>query len=198
MTGHGKRKVDVKRENGIDGDAPEDRIGSEGHADDKDPSEGQNRESVEEILETAENELKDTYDRLLRVSAEFENYKKRINRETEEFKKYANEALVSALLPVVDNLERAIAAFQDNHTDQASLLEGVSLTHAEILRVLERFHVTAVDAMGKPFDPNYHEAVMQEASDEHPENTVIKELQKGYVMHNRLIRPAMVVVSKKG
>ncbi|MFO7964176.1 MAG: nucleotide exchange factor GrpE [Desulfobacterales bacterium] len=154
-------------------------------------------EDLEKMLETAENEIKDTYDRLLRVSAEFENYKKRVSRETDEFKKYANEALISALLPIMDNLERAIDAFRENHSDQESLLEGVLLTHAEILKVLEKFGVVSIDAAGKPFDPNYHEAVMQETAEDHPDNTVIRELQKGYLMHNRLLRPSMVVVSKK-
>ncbi len=195
MTRKKEKKIDVKDQQSSESTMPDSRVDETAG---EDLPLVQGTEDLEKRLEAAENELKDTHDRLLRVSAEFENYKKRITRETEEFKKYANESLVSALLPIVDNLERAIEAFRESHGDQASLLEGVSLTHAEILKVLEKFSVTSINAVGMPFDPNYHEAVMQEPSEDHPENTVIQELQKGYMMHNRLIRPSMVVVSKKG
>lgn len=152
---------------------------------------------LEEKLETSEQELKDTYDRLLRVSAEFENFKKRSTRELDEFRKFANEALASALLPVVDNLERAVDSSKEGACDNDALLEGVSMTLKEILKVLERFHVKPITALGDIFDPNFHQAMMQEVSDEHPENTVLQEMQKGYLIHDRLLRPAMVVVSKK-
>lgn len=154
-------------------------------------------QALEKKLEAKEQEVKDIYDRLLRASAEFENYKKRARRESDEFKKYANESLIAALLPVVDNLERAISSFKENGLDKDPLSEGVSLTLAEMFRALERFHVTPIESLGQPFDPNFHEAVMQESSDAHPDNTVIQELQRGYRIHDRLLRPSMVVVSKK-
>jgi molecular chaperone GrpE len=154
-------------------------------------------QALEKKLEAKEQEVKDIYDRLLRASAEFENYKKRARRESDEFKKYANESLIAALLPVVDNLQRAVSSFKESGLGKEPLSEGVSLTLAEMFKALERFHVTPIESLGQPFDPNFHEAVMQESSDAHPDNTVIRELQRGYRIHDRLLRPSMVVVSKK-
>ncbi|MGA9536605.1 MAG: nucleotide exchange factor GrpE [Desulfobacterales bacterium] len=147
-------------------------------------------------LEVKTAEAEENYDRLLRVSAEFENYKKRTAREMADFKKFANQSLLRELLPIIDNLELAIkAAAEAPDGKDACLLDGVELTRKEILKVFENFHVEPIDALGKPFDPNFHEAVMREESDEHPENTVVNELQKGYLMHDRLLRPSMVVVA---
>jgi molecular chaperone GrpE len=147
-------------------------------------------------LEIKTGEAEENYDRLLRVSAEFENYKKRTAREMAEFQKYANQALLKELLPIIDNLELAIKAAEGaSGSTDACLLDGVELTRKEILKVFESFHVEPIDALGQPFDPNFHEAVMREESDEHPENTVVNELQKGYLMHDRLLRPSMVVVA---
>jgi len=147
-------------------------------------------------LEIKTGEAEENYDRLLRVSAEFENYKKRTAREMADFKKYANQSLLRELLPIIDNLELAIkAAAEATDGTDVCLLDGVELTRREILKVFENFHVEPIDALGKPFDPNFHEAVMREESDEHPENTVVNELQKGYRMHDRLLRPSMVVVA---
>ncbi len=137
-------------------------------------------------------------DRMLRVLAEFENYKKRMNRQMEDYRKYANEALLKELLSVVDNLERAIVSSEGvmGNPKESCVVEGVEMTLNEILKVLEKFHVTSFEALGKPFDPAFHEAVMQQESKEHPENTILNVLQKGYMIHDRLLRPAMVVVSK--
>lgn len=135
-------------------------------------------------------------DRVLRLSAEFENLKKRKQRELDDFKKFANEMIFKSLLTVVDNLERAISAAEENSADD-SLLEGVKLTHKDILKIFETFHVKPVEAQNQPFDPNFHQAVTQEETDDFPDNTVTTVLQKGYLLHDRLIRPAMVVVSKK-
>lgn len=157
-------------------------------------------ESVKEELETAKQEAADTYDRLLRMTADFENYKKRSQRDREELKKFANESLIKDLLPVIDNLERALIAAKEQQSSDAdhsgNMVEGVEMTLNEIVKILKDYNVTPIEAQGKPFDPTYHEAVMQEESDQYPQNTVINELQKGYILHDRLIRPAMVVVSK--
>jgi molecular chaperone GrpE len=147
-------------------------------------------------LEVKTAEAEENYDRLLRVSAEFENYKKRTAREMADFKKFANQSLLKELLPIIDNFELAIkAAAEAPDGKDACLLDGVELTRKEILKIFENFHVEPIDALGKPFDPNFHEAVMREESDEHPENTVVNELQKGYLMYDRLLRPSMVVVA---
>lgn len=147
-------------------------------------------------LEESDKKAGEHYDRFLRISAEFENYKKRKEREAADFRKYANETLVKELLPVIDNLERAMETSADHEDAVKCILEGVDMTLKEIFKVLEKFAVKAVEAVGNEFDPTYHQAVMQETSDAHPENTVIKELQKGYTIHDRLLRPAMVVVAK--
>ncbi len=154
-------------------------------------------ESLKDALSAARKEAADNYDRFLRLGAEFENYKKRVQRQMDDHRKYSNTELIKDLLPVVDNLERAIAAYHDNRSNiEACMVEGVEMTLKEVLNILEKHNATQVEAQGKPFDPNYHEAVMQEESEQHPENTVINELQKGYLLHDRLIRPSMVVVSK--
>jgi len=147
-------------------------------------------------LESLEKEGKESYDRFLRVSAEFENYKKRAAREMNDFRKFANEGFIKEMLPVVDNLDRAIESSSNDDHAQNSVLEGVNMTLKEILKVFEQFNVKPFESLGKAFDPALHQAVMQEETDDHPENTVLNELQKGYMMHDRLLRPAMVVVSK--
>lgn len=152
-------------------------------------------EPLEEKLSAAIHEAKETYDRFLRVSAEFDNYKKRTAREMESFKKYANESLIKDLLPVIDNLERALQSSDKEPGDSACIAEGVGMTLKEILKVLEKYNVTQVESLEKPFNPAFHEAVMRVENNDHPENTVIEEYQKGYLLHDRLIRPAMVVVS---
>ncbi len=150
---------------------------------------------MEAKLETAEQEAKGNYDRFLRISAEFENYKKRSEREINEFRKYANESLIKEILSVADNLERALDSSRSDKQADTGLVEGVDMTLKEILNIFEKFSVKPVDSLGKLFDPAFHQAVMQEETDSYPGNTVINEIQKGYMMHDRLIRPAMVVVS---
>ncbi|MCF8093984.1 MAG: nucleotide exchange factor GrpE [Desulfobacteraceae bacterium] len=154
-------------------------------------------EQLKNELASAKAEAAETYERLLRLSAEFENYKKRTQRQMDENKKCANEELLKDLLSVVDNLERALNVAGEKKTEtDTNMAEGIEMTLNEILKTLKKHNVTPVEAMGKPFDPTYHEALMQEETDEYPENTVIGEMQKGYVLHDRLIRPARVVVSK--
>jgi molecular chaperone GrpE len=155
-------------------------------------------QDLETKLKAKEAEAKETYDRLLRVSADFDNYKKRTAREIEELRKYANQALLKEMLSVVDNLELAIESSKDNKNIDKSLIDGLNLTLNEILRVFEKFNVKPIEAKGKTFDPTYHEAVMREESDDFPENTVLSEFQKGYLIHERLLRPAMVVVAVPG
>ena len=151
--------------------------------------------ALEKELKTAREEATQSYDRFLRISAEFDNYKKRNSRETAEFKKYANETLLKNLLTVVDNLERALDVSEKGSESQG-LIDGVKLTVDEILRIFANFGVTPIEAVGEPFDPALHQAMQQEESDGYPENTVTQEFQKGYRFHDRLLRPAMVVVAK--
>jgi molecular chaperone GrpE len=160
------------------------------------PPTGESIRELEQKLADATGEARENYDRLLRVSADFENYKKRMNREMDDLRKFAIQSLVKDLLPIIDNLELALKSASD-HLDEGGnqLRDGVALTHKEILKILDRYSVKQIDALGQPFDPNFHEAVMREEDEEHPPNTIINELQKGYLLHDRLIRPSMVVVS---
>ncbi len=194
MTGRSKTIIDIKNDESKH---------SEGKTPDKSESENEPvvnaadpLKELEEKLKNTELEAKQTYDRFLRVSAEFDNYKKRSSREMSEFRKYANESLISEMLNVVDNLERAIISSSGNDTANNCLVEGVGMTLKEILKVFENYGVKPIESLCKAFDPNFHQAVMQQESEEHPENTVIAELQKGYMIHDRLLRPSMVVVSK--
>ncbi len=157
---------------------------------------GSNRNLFFQRKDEKEQEAQENYDRLLRVSAEFENYKKRASREMEEFRKFSNQSLIKEMLSVVDNLELAMKSTNGHKTIDKGLLDGLEMTHKKILKVFEKFNVKPISAKGQPFDPTFHEAVMQEETDEYPGNTVINELQKGYLIHDRLLRPSMVVVAK--
>ena len=176
--------------------APDDDKPLKSKSGDADNAETENAlKEMEARFEAKEEEAKETYDRLLRVSADFENYKKRSSREMEEFRKYANQSLLKEMLSVVDNLELAINSSSDGKNTDKTLIEGLNLTLNEIMRVFEKFNVTPIEAQGKTFDPAFHEAVMREETDDYPENSVVSEFQKGYLIHDRLLRPAMVVVA---
>ena len=152
--------------------------------------------ALEAKLEAKEKEAEENYDRLLRLSAEFENYKKRSSREIEEFRKFANQSLIKEMLSVVDNLELAMNSTNGHKAIDKDLVKGLEMTHREILKVFEKFNVKPIDAKDQPFDPTYHEAVMQEETNDCAKNTVINEMQRGYMIHDRLLRPSMVVVAK--
>lgn len=138
------------------------------------------------------------WDRLLRNTAEFDNYKKRAARERQDAIKFANEGLLHKLLPILDNLEAALATVQSGKGDNnvQSLLTGVNMIQQQLRAVLADAGLEEVDATGKPFDPNLHEAVSQTETEEHPEGHVAQQLRKGYKLKERLLRPATVVVAK--
>ncbi len=162
------------------------------------PSEPEAAEETEDLstpLEKAQAEAQENYERFLRVAAELDNFRKRKEREVSDLRKYANQNLLKELLGVVDNLERAILAIREGESTKG-LKEGVDMTLKELLKIFEKSGVTPITAVDQPFDPNLHEAVMQEECADVPENTVVRELQKGYQLHDRLLRPAMVVVSR--
>jgi len=152
--------------------------------------------SSEEKLARTEEELEACKDKVLRLAAELENFKKRMQREKEEHIKYALETFAKELLPFLDNLERAVESARESK-DIDKLLEGLDLTLSGYFKTLEKFGLKVFVAEGKRFDPNYHEALTTEVNHEVEENTVVKELLKGYTLHERVLRPAMVVVSKK-
>ncbi|PKL79559.1 MAG: nucleotide exchange factor GrpE [Candidatus Melainabacteria bacterium HGW-Melainabacteria-1] len=134
-------------------------------------------------------------EQLMRIAADFENYKRRQEREREELSKFAGQQLITGLLPVLDNFERALQT-EPNPEDVSNFTEGIRMIHRQFLDVLTKTGVSPIEAMGQPFNPEFHEAIMSEANDEVPDETVIGEFQRGYVMHGRLLRPAVVKVSK--
>lgn len=152
-------------------------------------------EELQNLVVQKTQEAKENYDRVLRLAAELDNLKKRHERELSEVRQFANENLLRELLPVLDNLERALEHGRQNETPEA-LMEGLDLVYQDFLKVLGRFGITPLDSVGERFNPTYHHAVMEEEAPEVEDQTVLKELQKGYLLQNRLLRPAMVVVSR--
>jgi len=140
-------------------------------------------------------EAQECYERLLRLAAEMDNLKKRQEKEKSELLQFANENLIKELLPVVDNLERALEHGRQAEAP-APLMEGLELVYQGFIKALTRFGVTPIIAVGQCFDPAFHNAVMQEETADAEDSTILKELQKGYLLQNRLLRPAMVVVAK--
>lgn len=140
-------------------------------------------------------EHEERQDQMLRTIAEFDNSKKRAEREKEEFLKYALESFVKDLIPTVDSVERAIASTKESK-DFDALVEGIEMIYKQLLSALEKRGVAPIEAVHEPFDPMQHEAVMHIESEDVPENRVIEEWQRGYMLHNRVIRPSMVSVSK--
>ena len=152
-------------------------------------------DELKKKLEEKEKEIKEHHDRLLRLAADFENYKERAAKEKEEWTNFANEDLIRAILPFIDNLERAV-----NHAQKVSdtgvLIEGVRLTLQHLLQTLNKFGLSTFESVGKPFDPTVHEAMLVVETDQHEPNQVVEEFQKGYLLNDRLLRPATVSVSK--
>jgi molecular chaperone GrpE len=137
-------------------------------------------------------EKEELTNRLLRLQADFENYRKRVRAEKEELIQYAIFNFVEKILPVIDNLERACAVEQGN---DEGMVEGVKMILKQLLDVLESEGITPIESLGKPFDPNYHEAMLRDENSSYPANTVVEEFQKGYMMHERVLRPSMVKVA---
>lgn len=158
------------------------------------PEQGQAGRAPSQELEQAQGEIADLRERLIRSQADFENYKRRMAREKEELAVYANQKLLLNLLPVLDNLERALAT--QPATGDEKLRQGVEMTARSFREILAKEGVSPIEAVGRPFDPNEHEAVMTEESTEHEDGTVLFEFQKGYRLGDRVIRPSMVKVCK--
>ncbi|MDT3779697.1 nucleotide exchange factor GrpE [Nitrospira sp. MA-1] len=152
--------------------------------------------NTSESGETPEEELQISQDKFLRLAAEFENYKRRAQRDQSDSIRFGNESLLKNLLPIIDNLERAIQCAKDTGTS-GPLLEGVELTHKQFLETVGKVGVRQLCTTGNSFDPAIHQAVTQVESEGVDPNTVIEEFQKGYLLHDRILRPAMVSVAKE-
>lgn len=144
--------------------------------------------------EQAKRDLDEARDRLLRAQAELDNYRKRARRELEEERRYATLPLLGELLPVLDNVGRAIQAAEKN-SEAGGLIEGVKLVAQQLEGVLGRHHCTRIEALHQPFDPHLHQAILQQPSADHPPGTVLHVAQEGYQVHDRVLRPSQVIVS---
>src|SRR4030043_1546521 len=140
-------------------------------------------------------ELQEMNDKYLRLYAEFENYKKRVNKDKEELVKYGNESLLYEIVPVIDNLDMALKHASDNVS--AGVVQGVEITLKELQKTLEKFGLSPIEAYGKPFDPLVHHAMTRVERDDVDENTVVEEFRKGYMLRDKVLRPSLVAVSKK-
>jgi molecular chaperone GrpE len=145
-------------------------------------------------VEQARRDLDEARNRLLRAQAELDNYRKRARKELEEERRYANLPLLSDLLPVLDNVGRAIQAAEKT-PDVATLVEGVKMVAQQLEGVFNRHHCRRIEALHKPFDPHLHQAILQQPSAEYPSGTVLHVAQDGYQVHDRVLRPAQVIVS---
>ncbi len=175
--------------------------GVEEAAPDADATAAETADSASSISEqqpqSLEEEIKAAQDRYLRLAAEFENYKKRAQKDQAEYAKYANERLLRELLPVLDNLQRALQHAQQSGSTNG-LIEGVELTCKQYLEVLSRFGVRPIPSVGLPFDPALHQAVATVDPKGQAPNTIVEEYEKGYYLHDRVLRPATVTVAASG
>src|SRR6185503_14044563 len=156
--------------------------------------------SPEQLAELKERAAKadEHWNRLLRTTADFENFKKRATREKQDAIKFANETLLQKLIPILDNFDMALSAAQSAQSDAVqSLQTGVNMIHQQFKNVMAEAGLEEVDANGKAFDPNLHEAVSQQETAEVPEGQVVQQLRKGYKLRDKLLRPATVIVAKK-
>jgi molecular chaperone GrpE len=152
-------------------------------------------ENLKEALEAKEKEAKENYDRYLRTVAELDNYKKRMARDKADILKYGKEDLVKDILPFLDSLDRAMTHADSN--DAQAFKSGITLIQDQLLGCLKKHGVERIESAGLDFDPNFHEALMQMDSADHQNNQIVSEMEKGYLLNGRLIRPSRVCVCKK-
>lgn len=169
--------------------------GDEEHAEEKVEDIASAEKAFVDEKERLTADIQDMNNKYLRLYAEFENYKRRVNKDKEELVRYGNESLIHELLPVIDNLEMALKHAPDNIS--SGLVQGVEITLRELRKALEKFGLTAIEAENKPFDPIVHHAMSQVERDDVDENTVVEEFRKGYMLKDKVLRPSFVAVSKK-
>ncbi|MEC1506878.1 nucleotide exchange factor GrpE [Bacillus haynesii] len=159
------------------------------------PAEDTQTEMLEKQLKELQERLEEKENKLLRVQADFENYKRRARLDLEAAEKYRSQRIISELLPALDNFERALQIDPDNEQTK-SLLQGMEMVHRQILEALKNEGVEQIPSVGEQFDPNMHQAVMQVEDEAYESNAVVEELQKGYKFKDRVIRPSMVKVNQ--
>lgn len=174
----------------------DEEVNQEAQADQEESAETEAVEETEEQdAEKLAAELEDLNQRFLRVAADFENYKRRTAQEKDDLLKYSNAKLMGELLPVLDNFQLALKSPGDSPEAQ-NVIKGVEMIYRQMVQALEQAGMSKIEAVGQPFDPKLHEAIMQVEDDSVPEDTVVEELRAGYMLKERVIRPSMVKVSK--
>jgi len=148
-------------------------------------------------LKAEAEKAKEYWDKLLRLQADFENNRKRQEKEKQEFFRFANEGIILELLNILDDLERTVELAQGKHQDISAFLKGVEMILAHLYEMLKEYGLRPIEAEGKLFDPHFHEALMQVEDKDLPEHTIVEELQKGYLLNDKVIRTSKVKVSKK-
>ncbi len=152
--------------------------------------------SLEEQLAASQEETRKNWEMYLRERADLENFRKRTQRDKQDAIRFANESILRELLPALDNLERAVEHASQSDGDDQGLLQGVQMTLDQFYKAFEKFGAVPFESKGEPFDPARHQAIGQIETADQPANTVAQEMQKGYMLHDRLLRPAMVMVAK--
>jgi len=170
-------------------EAPESEQANSGHAE-----ESQSDDAVQGQLEEAKKQAEEHYQRLLRTQADFDNFRRRTQKEKEDQAKYASLKVIEQLLPVVDNFDRALSASKENK-DYDALAKGIDMIFRQLEQVLTAEGLKPMEVVGQPFNPEFHQAIMQVESEEHEEGIVVEEIQKGYMLKDKVLRPAMVKVS---
>ena len=181
-----KIKKEHADKHGQSGEQRTEKVAVEGH--------DQGNEDLEKKLEEKEKEAAANYDKYLRAVADLDNYKKRMIREKADIIKYSNEDIIKDILPFMDSLDRAL---EHDTGDIKSFKDGIALIQEQLLCCLKKHGVERIDAAGVTFDPNFHEALMQVESDQHENNKIVSEMEKGYLLNGRLLRPSRVCVCKK-
>lgn len=189
---NGHEQEDVLEEKSVDSAQTEENESTESNEDEvlnaeivEESSEGTDLQKEIEALKASE----------LRIRADFDNFRRRTNEENAKRVKFASQSVIEKLIPLIDNFERALQV-QATSEDAKQIQSGVDMIHRQLLDVLNAEQVEVIEAVGQPFDPNFHQAVMQEPSDEFESGVVTMELQRGYTMHGRVIRPSMVKVAE--
>lgn len=152
-------------------------------------------EEIKLLLARKDEEVEEANQKYLRLSADFQNYKRRVEKEKNEIYNFANEKLILALLPIIDNLERALDAALEESDERTGVAKGIEMTLQQFIDTLKNNGLEEIKAQGEIFDPNLHHAVMQEASEDYEANTILEVYQKGYSLNGKVIRPSMVKVS---
>ena len=194
----------MKKEKNDIGDAKNEAVEKNSEVDEPNIKDNEPDENLEtqpagdkEEAESKPDEAKEYFSQMQRIQAEFDNYRKRVVKERSELVKSANENLLLEMLPMIDNFQRALMSLEEHVIpENKTFCEGVDMIYRQFVQLVEKNGVKPIETVGKPFDPNFHNAIQQVPSSDVPENHIVEEVSKGYTLYDKLLRPAMVIVAK--